>query len=111
MSTKKHLYFYHQDSNLKRDFASQKILIAIQIEQIKRFESDNELLRKQMQENCFAQVNDLTNKNVELMTKISEQWHKDIHELNVSNTEYQKAKGVTTQQTNEINQLKNTVLF
>lgn len=94
---------------MKQALDCQKIKVD---EQIKRVETDKKLLTDQLSQNSVAIINNLTNKNADLTTKISEQSHqrqRDIDEFIISHQEYQRTKDVSSQLTNEVAQLKNMV--
>lgn len=81
-------------------------------EQIKRVENEKRSLTDQLNQNSVAIIHNLTNKNADLTTKISEQSHqrqRDIDEFLITHQEYQRAKDLSTQLTNEVAQLKNMV--
>ncbi|KAJ6645776.1 putative glucose-6-phosphate 1-epimerase [Pseudolycoriella hygida] len=81
-----------ENAALKEDLKSQKE----KIEEVKRIESDKN-----------AVIEDLSSKNIELTNKLCEHRHqRDADELLVSHQEYQKAKEMSSQLTNEVSQQK-----
>lgn len=98
---------------MKGELSGQKAKIDEQIEQIKRVENDKNSLTYELNQNSLAIINSLSNTNADLTTKISEQslqrHQRDIDELLISHQEYQRAKDMTSQLTNEVAQLKHMV--
>lgn len=89
-----------QNTALRGEFNGQKIKNDEQLEQIKRIENDKNVLTNQLNQNS-------------LTTKISEETQRrrqrEIDELLVSHQEYQRARDLSSQLTNEVEQLKNMV--
>lgn len=74
---------------MKGELSGQKAKIDEQIEQIKRVENDKNSLTYELNQNSLAIINSLSNTN--------------------SHQEYQRAKDMTSQLTNEVAQLKHMV--
>ncbi|KAG4068868.1 hypothetical protein HA402_005016 [Bradysia odoriphaga] len=90
-----------QNTSLECQLNDQKAKLHDQMEQIKRIENDKNSLTVQLNQNSLTTTK---------ITEQSQQRHqKDIDELLISHQEYQKAKDVSVQLTNDVAQLKITI--
>ncbi|XP_037024987.1 myosin-2 heavy chain-like isoform X2 [Bradysia coprophila] len=90
-----------QNTTLECQLNDQKAKMNDQMEQIKRIENDKNSLTVQLNQNSLTTTK---------ITEQSQQRHqKDIDELLISHQEYQKAKDMSVQLTNDVAQLKITI--